>query len=145
MKSINPEVLVASLALFISIASAVTSYRATHHQLASTTFHRVIDNFARIDEKLLEHPDLWPYIYDGVEVPTDVAPAISYRLGAMCELILDVFEWVANDIPNARPVDKEPWTDFITTMVRNSPALSTRHSEWRTLRPLLDRLVNPAL
>ena len=133
----------AILAVIISVGSAIVSIRLTRKELSDSTFHRVIENFARIDERILENPDLRPYIY-GLS-PKDLEPELRQRLDALCELILDVFEWVSHDIPTAPPVDRDPWTDYIQQVVTESPALREQHENWRTLRPLLDEIIQARL
>ena len=133
----------AIVAVIISVGSAIISIRLTREELSDSTFHRVIENFARIDERILENPDLRPYIY-GVN-HSSLSGEDRLRLDALCELILDVFEWVAHDIPTAPPVDRDPWTDYIQEVVTGSPALLEQHNQWRPLRPLLDALVQARL
>ncbi|HSV66497.1 MAG TPA: hypothetical protein VLJ59_11400 [Mycobacteriales bacterium] len=139
----NPEwlsTIVASVALVISLAVAVQTWRLGQRTMHVMTYQGATDLTLDLDRVFLDQPQLRPYFYDGEPTPPVDHPE-HHRVLAAAEFCLDVCECIWDHRTEYDEVDKTAWREWIHHLLSRSPALCQLYREQPEWYPAIADLV----
>lgn len=118
--------IVTSLAALVAVAVSLYYQRGQTKEMSrslkGSTFTALAEQMLSTDALFIEHPELRPYFYAGVDIQE--SDPNYHQVGAVSELLLDFFGVVllqSDQFPQAW--SKNWWPNYIRDMFATSPAL----------------------
>ncbi|MEZ6067428.1 MAG: hypothetical protein R3B90_17365 [Planctomycetaceae bacterium] len=101
-----------------ALAETQTSYFETQnlHMVRQNLFSHSL----QLQTVWVEHPELLPYFYDGVELDEDTDEDDRRRVYTMCEMLADMLDNAAAS--ELKAMTAEGWGNYAVDMTRTSPA-----------------------